>query len=406
MPSPSPTCPSCGTLLPDEARFCFRCGAETPGAADPAAEKSPEAQELERVRAAVDERYAIGERLGAGAMAAVYRARDRKHGRDVAVKILHAELSATLASERFLREIEIAAQLNHPNILPVHDSGEADGLLYYVMPLVDDESVEARLQRDRRLTVDESLRIAREVAGGLAYAHARGLVHRDIKPANVLLQAGHALVADFGIARAVQAHGERLTGVGLSIGTPLYMSPEQALGSPDVDHRADIYSVGAMLYEMLTGDPPFVGSSEQAVIAKVVTAEATPMSELVPGIPAVMERVVAKAMAKEADDRYRNAEAFADALTLVEMNLLTEGVRDVVQTKGDQVPNSGRATTEPPSKTRTAVVAGVSTAAALAVVYALMQQAGLAPWVFAVLVAPIAVGLPLANWILVRHKRE
>jgi serine/threonine-protein kinase len=339
-------------------------------------------------------------------MAAVYRARDRKHGRDVAVKILHAELSATLASERFLREIEIAAQLNHPNILPVHDSGEADGLLYYVMPLVDDESVEARLQRDRRLTVDESLRIAREVAGGLAYAHARGLVHRDIKPANVLLQAGHALVADFGIARAVQAHGERLTGVGLSIGTPLYMSPEQALGSPDVDHRADIYSVGAMLYEMLTGDPPFVGSSEQAVIAKVVTAEATPMSELVPGIPAVMERVVAKAMAKEADDRYRNAEAFADALTLVEMNLLTEGVRDVVQTKGDQVPNSGRATTEPPSKTRTAVVAGVSTAAALAVVYALMQQAGLAPWVFAVLVAPIAVGLPLANWILVRHKRE
>src|SRR5204862_3363594 len=194
-----------------------------------------------------------------------YLAHDRKHDRDVAIKVLHPELAAALGGERFLSEIRTTARLQHPHILPLLDSGEAGGLLYYVMPFVAGETLRARLERERQLPVDDALRIAREVADALSAAHALGIIHRDIKPENILLQGGHALVADFGIALAVQsAGGARMTQTGLSLGTPQYMSPEQAMGEKAIDARADIYALGAVTYEMLVGEPPFTGPSVQA----------------------------------------------------------------------------------------------------------------------------------------------
>src|SRR5881398_658733 len=193
-------------------------------------------------------------------MATVYLAEDRKHHRRVAIKVLKPELAATLGPERFLREIEIAAGLNHPHILPLHDSGEAGGFLYYVMPFVEGESLRGRLNRERQLPLEDTLQITREVADALSYAHSHDVVHRDIKPENILLQAGHAVVSDFGIARAITAAGgEKLTGTGIAVGTPAYMSPEQGAASARVDERSDIYSLGCVLYEMLAGEPPFTG---------------------------------------------------------------------------------------------------------------------------------------------------
>ncbi len=207
-------------------------------------------------------------------MAVVYLAEDLKHRRQVALKILRPELAAALGPERFLREIEIAAGLHHPHILPLYDSGDADGTLYYVMPFVDGESLRARLEREKQLPIADALRVAREVADALSYAHSRGVVHRDIKPENILLQAGHAVVADFGIARAVSAAGEeRLTGTGMSLGTPAYMSPEQAAGEREIDGRSDLYCLGCVLYEMLAGQPPFTGPTVESVIHQHLVVE-------------------------------------------------------------------------------------------------------------------------------------
>jgi serine/threonine-protein kinase len=195
-------------------------------------------------------------------MATVYLAHDLRHDRPVAIKVLHPELGAALGSERFLSEIKTTAKLQHPHILPLLDSGEADGLLFYVMPYVSGETLRARLERETQLPIADAVRIARETADALSAAHALGIVHRDIKPENILLQGGHALVADFGIALAVQsAGGQRMTQTGLSLGTPQYMSPEQAMGEKSVDARADVYALGAVTYEMLTGEPPFTGST-------------------------------------------------------------------------------------------------------------------------------------------------
>ncbi len=221
---------------------------------------------------ALADRYRLERELGAGGMATVYLAEDVRHGRKVAVKVLHPELSAVLGPERFLKEITLTASLQHPHILPLFDSGSAAAQLYYVMPFVEGETLRARLERERQLPVADAVRIASEVADALAYAHARGVVHRDIKPENILLQNGHALVADFGIALAVeQAGGKRMTQTGISLGTPQYMAPEQAIGERNVDHRADIYALGVVTYEMLAGEPPFVGPTAQAVVAKVIT---------------------------------------------------------------------------------------------------------------------------------------
>ncbi len=248
-------------------------------------------------------------------MATVYLAHDVKHDRDVAIKVLHPDLGAALGSERFLAEIKTTAKLQHPHILPLLDSGEADGLLYYVMPMVAGESLRDRLTRETQLPIPEAVRIASEVASALDYAHRHGVIHRDIKPENILLHDGQAIVADFGIALAVQsAGGSRMTQTGLSLGTPQYMSPEQAMGEKQIDARSDIYALGAVTYEMLAGDAPFTGSSVQAIVAKVLVERPTPLHTLRDTVPASVERAVMTALAKLPADRFASANEFAVAL--------------------------------------------------------------------------------------------
>ncbi len=270
---------------------------------------------IERLARALVDRYAIQRELGAGGMATVYLAHDLKHERDVAIKVLHPDLGAALGGERFLSEIRTTARLQHPHILPLLDSGEADGLLYYVMPLVTGETLRARLVRENQLPMDDVLRVAREAGDALQYAHEQGVIHRDIKPENILLQNGHAVVADFGIALAVQsAGGQRMTQTGLSLGTPQYMSPEQAMGEKTLDARSDVYALGAVTYEMLTGDPPFTGSTVQSIVAKVLTEKPTAPSAVRDTVSAGMERAVLKALAKLPADRFPSARAFVDAI--------------------------------------------------------------------------------------------
>ncbi|MGH7585881.1 MAG: protein kinase domain-containing protein [Gemmatimonadales bacterium] len=260
-------------------------------------------------------RYRLEQELGRGGMAVVYLADDLKHHRKVAVKVLLPELAQSIGTERFLKEIAIAAQLAHPHILPVHDSGEADGLLYYVMPYVEGESLRDRLTRERQLPMDDTVRILREVASALHYAHARGIVHRDIKPENILLLDGQAVVADFGIARALDAAGtEPLTRTGLALGTPSYMSPEQAAGDRGLDGRSDVYSLGCMAYEMLCGAPPFTGPNPQALIARHTLDPVPPLKTLRPTVPDGVERAIQRALAKVPADRFATAGQFADAL--------------------------------------------------------------------------------------------
>ncbi len=270
----------------------------------------------DRLTAALADRYAIVREIGCGGMATVYLAQDLKHQRQVAIKVLRPELTAALGAERFLREITTTANLHHPHILALYDSGEAQGFLYYVMPYVEGESLRDRLRRDKQLPVEDALQIAREVADALGYAHARGIVHRDIKPENILLEGGHALVADFGIARAVSAAGtEQLTATGTAIGTPIYMSPEQASGQKDLDARSDIYSLGCVVYEMLGGEPPYTGATPLAVIAKKLSEPTPRISVVRELVPTTVEAALERALAKAPADRYATASAFAEALT-------------------------------------------------------------------------------------------
>ena len=271
--------------------------------------------QLARLQAALTGRYTIEHELGRGGMATVYLAQDLKHGRPIALKVLRPELAAALGPGRFLREIEIAARLTHPNILPLHDSGEAGGLLYYVMPYVDGESLRSRLAREGPLPLDQALEIAREVASALGYAHEHGVVHRDIKPENVLLESGHAVVADFGVARAVwELAGDRLTETGIAVGSPAYMSPEQAGAEERLDGRSDIYALGCVLYEMLVGEPPFTGPTPRAVAAKHLR-QSVPSARITrPGVPAAVDRVIRTALAKVPADRFSDAAHFAAAL--------------------------------------------------------------------------------------------
>jgi serine/threonine-protein kinase len=262
---------------------------------------------LERLRGGVRERYTLEREAGRGGMAIVFQARDRKLGRQVAIKVLSPTILTAVAGERFLREIRITAQLQHPNILPLIDSGEAAGLLYSVMPFVEGETLRERLLTDS-LPIPEALSLAREVAEALDYAHHRGIIHRDIKPENILLSNGHAIVSDFGIARAIGlASGNSLTARGLPIGTAAYMSPEQALGAGDVDARSDVYSAGCLLYEMLTGRMAFGGANLREVLARQASGQPTPIRELRPEVSAEVTRIVAKALAKRPDDRYQSA---------------------------------------------------------------------------------------------------
>ena len=271
--------------------------------------------DLNRLAGALAGRYTIARELGAGGMATVYLAHDLRHDRDVAIKVLHPDLGAALGAERFLSEIKTTARLQHPHILPLLDSGDADGLLYYVMPVVSGETLRVRLGRERQLPVPEAVRIAREVASALDYAHRQKVIHRDIKPENILLHDGQALVADFGIALAVQtAGGERMTQTGLSLGTPQYMSPEQAMGERAIDARSDIYALGAVTYEMLGGEPPFTGASVQAIVAKVMNERPTPLRTLRDTVPPAVEQAVLTALAKLPADRFATAAEFAAAL--------------------------------------------------------------------------------------------
>ncbi len=271
---------------------------------------------LARLTTALVERYRIERELGAGGMATVYLAHDVKHDRKVALKVLRPELSAILGAERFLAEIKTTANLQHPHILSLFDSGEADGLVFYVMPFVEGESLRDRLTRERQLPVDDAVRIAREVAGALDYAHRHGVVHRDIKPENILLHDGSALVADFGIALAVSRSdgGTRMTETGMSLGTPHYMSPEQAMGEKEITPKADVYALGCVLYEMLAGEPPFTGPTAQAIIARVMTEEPRSLTLQRRTIPPNVDATVVRALEKLPADRFASAAQFAEAL--------------------------------------------------------------------------------------------
>ena len=264
---------------------------------------------------ALADRYSIERELGQGGMATVFLAHDLKHDRDVALKVLRPELAALLGRERFLAEIRLTAKLDHPHILTLLDSGESDGFLWYTLPFIRGESLRQKLQRERQLDIAESIGLARQIAAALGHAHDLGIVHRDVKPENILLHEGEAMLADFGIALAVrEAGGRRLTETGLGIGTPQYMSPEQATAERAIDARSDIFSLGAVLYEMLSGEPPFTGSSAQAVIARLITERSTPLRALRDAVPVGIEAAVARALEKAPADRFPSAAAFSAAL--------------------------------------------------------------------------------------------
>ncbi|MEP7326841.1 MAG: protein kinase [Gemmatimonadota bacterium] len=381
MATAARACPSCHTSLPDEAQFCLRCGVATPtDPGVPARTATTGVVEVAQVKQALAGHYRIERVLGEGGMATVYLAEDLKHHRKVAVKVMRPELAATLGADRFLREVQIAAHLNHPHILPVHDSGEAQGILYYVMPYVEGQTLRERLQRESQLPVEEALRLAREVSEALAHAHSKGIVHRDIKPGNVLMNAGHALVADFGIARALEGSGETLTKTGLAVGTPQYMAPEQAMGDREVDGRADVYAVGAMLYEMIAGEPPFTGPSPRAILTRSMTENPRSLTQTRSGLLPAIDSVVAKSLAKSPADRYPTADALAEAL-----NRTLDATR------------SGHTAIETPAVSGPGPIQvwgffALGTIAMLGLVYALMRRWNLPGWTLGLAVGLLAIG--------------
>ncbi|MCU0622048.1 MAG: protein kinase, partial [Gemmatimonadales bacterium] len=352
----------------------------------------------ERLAAALADRYRLEREAGSGGMATVYLAEDLKHRRKVAVKVLRPELAASLGATRFLREIEIAAQLSHPHILPLLDSGEADGFLYYVMPFVEGESLRQRVARDGALPVGEAVRLIGEVADALAHAHRRGVVHRDIKPDNVMLSERHALVTDFGVAKAVsEATGRHeATSVGVALGTPTYMAPEQASADPTVDHRADIYAMGAMAYELLTGRPPFTGGTAQQVLMAHLTRPPEPMAAHRAGIPAAVEQVVQRALAKRPEERFQTADELLAALEPARFSgdgFTPQGTQPVRAVMPD------RWYGHPIAVSLGYLGAG---AAVLAVLHLLARTVGLPSWVFRVASGLLAIGLPimlLTGWL-------
>ena len=270
---------------------------------------------IARFHRAVGDRYRVERELGAGGMATVYLADDLRHGRRVAIKVLRPELAAALGAERFLREITTTASLRHPHIVPLYDSGGGNGDLYYVMPFVEGESLRDRLRREKQLPLDDALRITSEVADALSYAHGRGIVHRDIKPENILLESGHAVVADFGIAHAIDvAGGDQLTATGVAVGTPMYMSPEQAAGERTLDARSDVYALACVLYEMLAGQPPFTGPTAESVVRQHMLASPPAVTQLRPGVPANIVSSLQRAMSKAPADRFASVAQFVEAL--------------------------------------------------------------------------------------------
>ena len=269
----------------------------------------------ERLGAALADRYRIERELGAGGMATVYLAEDLKHRRKVAIKVLKPELAAVLGADRFVQEITTTAALQHPHILPLFDSGESDGFLWYAMPFIDGETLRDKLNRETQLAIDEAIGITTDVADALDYAHSQGVIHRDIKPENILLANGRPIVADFGIALAVSAAaGGRMTETGLSLGTPHYMSPEQATAEKEITARSDVYSLASVCYEMLAGEPPHLGGSAQQIIMKIIAETAQPVTALRKSVPPHVAAALATALEKLPADRFPSARAFKDAL--------------------------------------------------------------------------------------------
>jgi serine/threonine-protein kinase len=270
----------------------------------------------DRLTAALSDRYTIERELGQGGMATVYLAHDLKHARQVAIKVLKPELAAVLGAERFVVEIRTTAALQHPHILPLFDSGTADGFLYFVMPYIQGETLRNKLDRETQLGIEESVRMASDIASALHYAHQHGVIHRDIKPENILLHDGRPMVADFGIALAVSAAaGGRMTETDLSLGTPHYMSPEQATAEKEISARSDVYSLGSVLYEMLAGQPPHLGGSAQQIIMKIIAEPVAAVTQFRKTVPPNVAAAVAKALEKLPADRFDSAKAFAEALT-------------------------------------------------------------------------------------------
>jgi serine/threonine protein kinase len=292
-----------------------------------------------RLNAALLHRYRVGRQLGEGGMATVYLAEDLKLSRNVALKVLKPELAAVVGAERFLAEIKTTANLQHPHILPLYDSGEADGLLFYVMPYVAGESLRDRLSREHQLSVDQAVRIATNLAEALDYAHRQGVIHRDIKPANIMLQDGKPVISDFGVALAVSAGGgERLTETGLSLGTPHYMSPEQATGDIEVGAASDIYSLGCVLFETLVGEPPHGGRTAQAILSRILTEPPKRVAELRPIVPAHVDAVVRTALERVPADRFGTAADFARALADPTFRHSADGTAEPARADGRRWP--------------------------------------------------------------------
>ncbi len=363
-------CQRCSAPIGDGSVFCSKCGLNlTVGAVatvtppdigvTPTAPPVPPGEILRRLAAALAPRYDVQRQIGRGGMATVFLARDTVEGCDVAIKVLHPELAATIGGDRFQREIRVATQLQHPHILGMRDSGVADGLMYYVMPFVAGESLRDLLEREGQLSIDEAVRITREVAAALAYAHAQGFIHRDIKPENILLQDGRALVADFGIARALtEAEKQKLTQTGMAVGTPVYMAPEQAAGDK-VGPAADLYSLGCVLFEMLAGEPPFYGTNAVHILARHALEAPRSVRVVRASVPETVEAAIFSALEKSAADRPRTADEFMAILD----GFVTVGLRTTTALRGS---GAGVAQVPPPRSRTPLVVGGVLAAAAIA----------------------------------------
>ena len=347
----------------------------------------------DRLEAAIGAAYSIERELGGGGMSRVFVAIEAELGRKVVIKVLPPEMGAGVNVERFRREIQMAASLQHPHIVQLLTAGSQDDLIYYMMPFIEGQSLRERLARHGELPVGEAVRILREVADALAYAHRHGVVHRDIKPDNVLLSEGHAVVTDFGVAKALSSStGEsNITSLGVALGTPAYMAPEQAVADPNIDHRADIYALGAMGYEVLTGEPPFSGPNPQSVLSKHVTESATPVSQHRSAVPAVLSDMVMRCLEKKAADRYQTAEDLLpvlDAVTTPSGGMTPTGTQPV-----PAIDYEAKAQQAHP--VRVAGLFGLAAVGALAIVYALVQAIGLPSWVFVGAIGLLALGLPI-----------
>ncbi|MGD8726785.1 MAG: protein kinase, partial [Gemmatimonadales bacterium] len=349
-------------------------------------------ESLERLKAALQDRYAIERELGRGGMATVYLAHDIRHERQVAIKVMRPDIAATIGSDRFLREIRIAAKLTHPHILPLHDSGEIDGFLYYVMPYIEGESLREKLTRSGELPIPEAVRLLRCVVDALALAHKQGIVHRDIKPDNVLLLDDYAFVTDFGVAKALTEakDSEAITTFGMAVGTPAYMSPEQAAGDPNIDHRADIYAVGAMAYEMLSGRALFEGETPQSVLAAHVSQPPTPVTEVREGLPAPLADLVMRCLEKRPADRWQSAAELRQQLDAVAGS---SGSVTPVQSWGPSASAETALRRHHPA--RVVGTYGIASLVIVLLAYGLMQGLGLPGWVLPATVGMLALGLPV-----------